>query len=282
MTAIIIDGKQLAAEIRSRLLAEIDAVRGRPQLAVIQVGDNPASQVYVRNKHKAALEVGIDCRVCALPSTADEEMLRNLISGLNNNPDINGIIVQLPLPRHLDAWRIISMISPEKDVDGFSPCHAGLLQMNNPEAVVAATPKGVLALLKKYLGTLGGKHAVIIGRSNIVGRPLADLLLNQDCTVTVAHSKTLHLPDLCRQADILIAACGCPHLVKQDWVKPGAVVIDVGINRIDGKLAGDVDFENVKETAGFITPVPGGVGPMTVAMLLQNTWQAYLKQHSAS
>ena len=185
--------------------------------------------------------------------------------------DVNGIIVQLPLPPQFDALQILSMISYHKDVDGFSPYNAGLLQMNNSEAVVAATPGGVYELLKDIPGGLSGKHALIIGRSNIVGRPLADLLLNHDCTVTVAHSKTVNLLLLCREADIVIAACGCPRLVKGDWIKPGAAVIDVGINRVDGKLVGDVDFDDVKEKAGFISPVPGGVGPMTVAMLLQNT-----------
>lgn len=282
MTAVIIDGKQQAAQIRELLAAEISASRIKPVLAVIQVGDNPASQVYVRNKHKAATEIGMDCRVFHLPETADEAMLGELIANLNNDCDVNGIIVQLPLPKHLNELRILSQIAYYKDVDGFSPYNAGLLQMNNSDAVVAATPQGVVELLNASLGSLTGKHVVIIGRSNIVGRPLADLLLNQNCTVTVAHSKTVNLPELARQADILVVACGCPRLVRQDWVKPGAAVIDVGINREDGKLVGDVDFEAVKNVAGFIAPVPGGVGPMTVAMLLKNTWQACLKQHSQS
>ena len=231
-------------------------------------------------RHKAASEIGMECRISYVPQNAGEADLRDLIIDLNDNFDVNGIIVQLPLPPQFDALQILSMISYHKDVDGFSPYNAGLLQMNNSEAVVAATPGGVYELLKDIPGGLSGKHALIIGRSNIVGRPLADLLLNHDCTVTVAHSKTVNLPLLCREADIVIAACGCPRLVKGDWIKPGAAVIDVGINRVDGKLVGDVDFDDVKEKAGFITPVPGGVGPMTVAMLLQNTWRAYLKQHS--
>ncbi len=280
MTAVIVDGKQIAAKIRERLAAEISAARVKPVLAVVQVGDNPASQVYVRNKHKAAAEVGMECRICHVPETADEIMLRDLIIDLNDCFDVNGIIVQLPLPGHLNELRILSMISHHKDVDGFSPYNVGLLQMNNPEAMVAATPQGVCRLLVEAIGDLTGKHAVIIGRSNIVGKPLADLLLNHDCTVTVAHSKTRNLPELCRHADILVAACGCPRLVKKDWVKPGAAVVDVGINRENGKLVGDVDFDDVRDVAGFITPVPGGVGPMTVAMLLNNTWQAYLKQQS--
>ena len=270
MTAVVIDGKKKALEIRENLAREIAEAKARPVLAVVQVGDNPASQVYVRNKHKAASEIGMECRISYVPQNAGEADLRDLIIDLNDNFDVNGIIVQLPLPPQFDALQILSMISYHKDVDGFSPYNAGLLQMNNSEAVVAATPGGVYELLKDIPGGLSGKHALIIGRSNIVGRPLADLLLNHDCTVTVAHSKTVNLLLLCREADIVIAACGCPRLVKGDWIKPGAAVIDVGINRVDGKLVGDVDFDDVKEKAGFITPVPGGVGPMTVAMLLQN------------
>ncbi len=279
MTAVIMNGKEVAMNIRKVLAEEIAATGVSPLLAIVQVGDNPASQIYVRNKHKAAAEIGMKCRICYVPETDDEENLRNLLLDLNDNDDVNGIIVQLPLPQNFDELKILSWIKYIKDVDGFSPTNAGLLQMNSPEAVVAATPQGVLALLKHYLSDLRGKHAVIIGRSNIVGRPLADLLLNQDCTVTVTHSKTVNLPDICRQADILIAACGCPKLVKADWVKKGACVVDVGINRVDGHLVGDVDFDEVKEVASYISPVPGGVGPMTVAMLLKNTWNAYKKQH---
>lgn len=278
MTAEIIDGKALAAKIRENLAVEIAQAKAQPVLAVVQVGNNPASQVYVRNKRKAAEEIGMGCRICQVPDTIDEADLNQLIAGLNADDEVNGIIVQLPLPKQLDVARVLSMIAYEKDVDGFSPYHAGLLQMNDPRAVIAATPKGIAELLTTTLGDLSGKHAVIIGRSNIVGRPLADLLLNHHCTVTVTHSRTLNLPDICRLADIVVAACGCPQMVKKDWIKAGAAVIDVGINRVDGKLVGDVDFETVKEVAGKITPVPGGVGPMTVAMLLQNTWQAFLKQ----
>lgn len=278
MTAEIIDGKALAAKNRENLAVEIAQAKAQPVLAVVQVGNNPASQVYVRNKRKAAEEIGMGCRICQVPDTIDEADLNQLIAGLNADDEVNGIIVQLPLPKQLDVARVLSMIAYEKDVDGFSPYHAGLLQMNDPRAVIAATPKGIAELLTTTLGDLSGKHAVIIGRSNIVGRPLADLLLNHHCTVTVTHSRTLNLPDICRLADIVVAACGCPQMVKKDWIKAGAAVIDVGINRVDGKLVGDVDFETVKEVAGKITPVPGGVGPMTVAMLLQNTWQAFLKQ----
>ena len=279
MTAIIIDGKQEALNIRKILAEEIAASQATPLLAVVQVGDNPASQIYVRNKHKAASEIGMKCRICYVPDTASESELRDLILDLNDNDDINGIIVQLPLAKEFDELVVLSWIKYSKDVDGFSPLNAGLLQMNSPEAVVAATPQGILALLKQYVADLRGKHVVIIGRSKIVGRPLADLLLNQDCTVTVTHSKTVDLPSICRQADILVAACGCPKMVKADWVKKGAVVIDVGINRIDGHLCGDVAFDEVKEVAAYISPVPGGIGPMTVAMLLKNTWNAYKKQN---
>ena len=279
MSAVIMDGKKEALLIRTSLAEEIVKAKASPLLAVIQVGDNPASQVYVRNKHKAASEIGMRCRICYVPETTDAENLRNLILELNDNDDVNGIIVQLPLPKQLDELKILSWIHHSKDVDGFTPINAGLLQMNSPDAFIAATPQGILALLKSYLPDLKGKHAVIIGRSNIVGKPLADLLLNNDCTVTVTHSKTIGLSDICRQADILIAACGCPQMVKSDWVKKGATVIDVGINRVNGKLIGDVDFDSLKEIAGFISPVPGGVGPMTVAMLLKNTWEAYKRQH---
>lgn len=280
MTAIIMDGKQTALDIRKFLAGEIAAAHATPKLAVILVGDNPASQVYVRNKRKAAEEIGMTCQVVSLPENVSEEVLKNIIDELNQDAEVNGIIVQLPLPKPLNALKVLSMIVPKKDVDGFSAINAGLLQMNSADAVVSATPQGVLALLQKYVSDLSGKHAVIIGRSNIVGRPLADLLLNQDCTVTVTHSKTIGLAEICKKADIVVAACGCPKMVKADWVKKGAVVIDVGINRVDGHLVGDVDFEKVKEVAGYLSPVPGGIGPMTVAMLLKNTWCAYQKQNS--
>lgn len=282
MTAEIIDGKQHALSVRKQLSAEIAEKQAHPVLAVVQVGDNPASQVYVRNKHKAAEEIGMECRIFHFQEDVSEKDLLALIDELNLTADVSGIIVQLPLPVHLDALRILSKIVPQKDVDGFSPCNAGLVQMNHPDAIVAATPQGVCVLLTETLGDLSGKNAVIIGRSNIVGRPLADLLLNHHCTVTVAHSKTQNLEDICKQADIIVAACGCPRLVKKDWVKAGATVIDVGINRVDGKLVGDVDFDEVKEVAAYVTPVPGGVGPMTVAMLLKNTWDAYQRQTSSS
>lgn len=280
MMAQILNGKELAAKIRAELAQKIkDAPSAEvPVLAVIQVGDNDASKIYVRNKHKAAEETGIGCEVFELSSSIGENALLEVIDDLNGNHHINGIIVQLPLPSHIDSFKVLSRISPAKDVDGFHPYNTGLLSYNNPEAFVSATPKGILQLLLAADIELAGKHAVIIGRSNIVGKPMSMLLLNRDCTVTVAHSKTVNLPELVKNADIVIAACGRPKLVKKDWIKKGAVVIDVGINRIDGKLCGDVDFDDVKDEASYITPVPGGVGPMTIAMLLSNTYDAFCRQ----
>jgi methylenetetrahydrofolate dehydrogenase (NADP+)/methenyltetrahydrofolate cyclohydrolase len=280
MTAQIINGKDAAEKIRQELKQKITDLTSDmpPVLAVIQVGDNEASKIYVRNKRQAAAEIGMGCEVVEFSDTIGENALLESINELNDNPHINGIIVQLPLPQHINPLHILSRIAPEKDVDGFSPYNIGLLSYNNPQAFISATAKGVLHLLQNLHIDLAGKHAVIIGRSNIVGKPMAALLLSQDCTVTVAHSHTVDLPSLTKQADILVVACGCPKLVKADWVKEGAVVIDVGINRVDGKLCGDVDFDTVKEKASFITPVPKGVGPMTVAMLLENTYQAFIRQ----
>lgn len=280
MTAKIIDGKALAAEIRSGLAKSIQADNGEdmPVLAVVVVGEDEASKIYVRNKQKAAAEIGMGCEIAAFAETIGENALMQSIEELNANPHIHGIIVQQPLPPHLNPLKVLSKISAEKDVDGFSPANVGRLSLNQKDAVAAATPKGIMKLLENIGISLAGKHAVVIGRSNIVGRPLGLMLLNADCTVTVCHSHTRNLSQITREADILVAACGCAKLVKKDWVKPGAAVIDVGINREDGKLCGDVDFEEVKETASYITPVPGGVGPMTVAMLLENTWEAYQKQ----
>ena len=280
MTATIIDGKATALQIRAELAEKIARLPGKPYLAVILVGNDEASLIYDRNKQKAALAMGMECDIYHLPEATSETELLQLVEKLNQDSKVNGILVQLPLPKHIDARRVIAKVDPAKDVDGFSPYNSGLLQTNDSQAVVAATPKGILRLLQSSLGDLCGKHAVIIGRSNIVGRPLASLLLNHDCTVTVAHSHTVNLPDLTKTADIVVAACGCPKLVKADWIKDGATVIDVGINRVDGKLCGDVDFDMVKEKAAYITPVPGGVGPMTIAMLLDNTYQAYLKQNN--
>ncbi len=280
MTAQIIDGKKISAEIRAELAQKVQELSGEnmPVLAVVLVGENEASKIYVRNKKKAAAEVGIGCEVFEMSETIGEHALLEVIAELNANPHINGIIVQLPLPEHINPLKILSAIRPEKDVDGFNPYNAGLLACKEPEAIVSATPKGILRLLQSTGIDLAGKHAVIIGRSNIVGRPTAMLLLNNDCTVTVTHRKTVNLPELVRQADIVVAACGCPKLVKADWLKEGATVIDVGINRVDGKLCGDVDFDSAVEKAAYITPVPGGVGPMTVAMLLSNVLEAAEKQ----
>lgn len=281
MTAQIIDGKKIAQEFRAELAVKTAGLRGVPHLAVILVGNDEASLIYDRNKKKAAEAVGMTCTIHHLPEQTLEQELLALIDVLNADVNVNGIIVQMPLPRHLDARKITERISSAKDVDGFGICNLGRLHAGDSSAMAAATPQGVLYLLQKTLGDLSGKEAVIIGRSNIVGRPLASLLINQSCTVTVTHSKTRDIASLARRADIVVAACGCPKMVKKDWVKPGATVIDVGINRIDGHLCGDVDFDEVKNVAGFITPVPGGVGPMTVAMLLNNTLKAYINQNSS-
>lgn len=279
METKIIDGKKLASEVKNNLAEKIIQSACRPILAVILVGNNPASQIYVCNKQKAALEVGIECKLFELSATSNPQKLFDLIMELNLAVEVNGIIVQLPLPEGYDEKEVLSAINPCKDVDGFSPVNAGLLQENSSLATVAATPKGILYMLQSVHPDLRGKHAVIIGRSNIVGRPLSMLLLNHDCTVTIAHSKTENIKALTKQADILVAACGCPKLVKKDWIKEGCTIIDVGINRLDGKLCGDVDFDDVQDKVANISPVPGGVGPMTVAMLLDNTFDAWQKQN---
>lgn len=277
MTAQIIDGKKIAAELRKELALKIAQDGAKPKLAVIWVGNNEASRAYVRNKQKAAEEVGIACDVYHLAEDAETPELMMLIERLNMDRSVNGIIVQLPLPAQLHEGQILEAVRTDKDVDAFKQIMTGALWQN--KAVWAsATPQGIIRLLKTVCDDLSGKHAVVIGRSNIVGKPVAALLLNEDCTVTIAHSKTVDLPQLVREADIVVAACGCPKMVKADWVKKGAIVIDVGITRVDGKLCGDVDFDEVAEVADAITPVPGGVGPMTVSMLLQNTYKAYLKQ----
>lgn len=278
MTAEIIDGKAIAQKVCDDLKTKISSLKNEaPSLAVILVGDDEASHIYVRNKKKKAEEVGIACQIVELSSSIGENALLETIDELNNNPHINGIIVQLPLPKHLNEQKIISHISPDKDVDGFTPYNSGLLSYNNPQAFISATPKGVLELLKSTGIDLVGKHAVVIGRSNIVGRPMAKLLLNADCTVTVTHSRTVNLPEITKTADIIVSACGRPKMIKADWIKDGAIILDVGITRIDGHLHGDADFDEVKEKASFVTPVPGGVGPMTIAMLLVNTYEAYLR-----
>jgi methylenetetrahydrofolate dehydrogenase (NADP+)/methenyltetrahydrofolate cyclohydrolase len=274
MTARIIDGKAIAAQIRgdiAKQVAELTAQGKTPGLEVILVGDDPASAVYVRNKERACKEVGINSTVHRLPAETTREELLGLIERLNNDPTVHGILVQLPLPSHLDEEEVINAISPKKDVDGFHPINAGKLLIGDDDAFVACTPAGVLELVKRTEVPIKGQNVVIVGRSNIVGKPAAVLFLREHATVTICHSRTKDVAEECRRADILIAAVGRPEMIKKDWVKPGAVVIDVGINRIDGKLVGDVDYENVKEVASAITPVPGGVGPMTIAMLLRAT-----------
>ncbi len=273
MAAQIINGKEIAAQIRSELKERVTALtdQGRtPGLAVVLVGDNPASQVYVRQKKKACQEIGIYSEEHRLPASITQEELIALIDRLNADPKIHGILVQLPLPDGLDENEVIERIDPKKDVDGFHPINVGRLAIGL-KAYVPCTPAGVLELVKRTGTSISGKKVVVLGRSNIVGKPAARLFLKENATVTVCHSRTENIDEECRQADILVVAVGHPQLVKKDWVKPGAVVIDVGINRVDGKLVGDVDFEEVKEVAGALTPVPGGVGPMTIAMLMKNT-----------
>ncbi|WP_375175251.1 bifunctional methylenetetrahydrofolate dehydrogenase/methenyltetrahydrofolate cyclohydrolase FolD [Pseudooceanicola sp.] len=282
MTAEILDGKAFGAKIRAkvanhvtRLVADHDL---RPGLAVVLVGEDPASQVYVRNKGIATKESGMKSVEHKLPADTSEADLYALIDELNADPSIHGILVQFPVPDHLSERDIVARIDPAKDVDGLSVINAGLLA-SGQRAMVSCTPLGCLMLLRETLGSLSGKDAVVIGRSNLVGKPMAQLLLRDSCTVTIAHSRTADIADTVRRADIVVAAVGRPQMVPGDWIKPGATVIDVGINRIpapekgEGKtrLVGDVDFESAKEVAGHITPVPGGVGPLTIACLLANT-----------
>lgn len=281
MTATIIDGKAFAAKVRAQVaqhVARLKADHGvTPGLAVVLVGEDPASQVYVRSKGKQTVEVGMASFEHKLPAETSEQALLSLIERLNADPEVHGILVQLPLPSHLNSDLIINSIDPAKDVDGFHISNVGLLGTGQ-KSMVPCTPLGCLMLLRDHLGSLAGLNAVVVGRSNIVGKPMAQLLLGDSCTVTIAHSRTKDLPEVCRRADILVAAVGRPEMIKGDWVKPGATVIDVGINRIaDGdktRLVGDVDFASAAEMAGAITPVPGGVGPMTIACLLANTLTA--------
>jgi methylenetetrahydrofolate dehydrogenase (NADP+) / methenyltetrahydrofolate cyclohydrolase len=276
MTATLIDGKAFAAGLRQRIAAEVAAMRDRgitPGLAVVLVGEDPASQVYVRSKGKQTAEVGMNSYEHKLPADTAEADLLALIKRLNDDPDVNGILVQLPLPGHMNEAAVINAIDPAKDVDGFHILNVGLLATGQ-KSMVPCTPLGCLMMLRDHLGSLSGKRAVVVGRSNIVGKPMAQLLLRDSATVTIAHSRTQDLPALCREADILVAAVGRAHFVKGDWIKPGATVIDVGINRTEDGLVGDVDFAAAREVAGAITPVPGGVGPMTIACLLANTLTA--------
>lgn len=281
MTAQIIDGKQIAADIREKLKQKIARLPVAPQLAIVLVGNDEPSLIYVRNKQKAAAQIGLQSQLYHMDEDTSEKELLNVIAKLNADKQINGIIVQLPLPKQLNTNRIINAISPLKDVDGFHPYNTGMLQNNEQPYFIAATPLGVMKLIKSVNQNLSGKNVVLIGASLIVGRPLATLLLNQECTVSITHAQTKNIKELTTKADILVAACGVAKLVKADWIKENAILIDVGINRDSGKLCGDIDFEDVKEKAGAITPVPGGVGPMTIAMLLSNTVDAYLLQQTS-
>ncbi|HUF87604.1 MAG TPA: bifunctional methylenetetrahydrofolate dehydrogenase/methenyltetrahydrofolate cyclohydrolase FolD [Thermohalobaculum sp.] len=285
MTAGIIDGKAFAADVRARVGEQVTRLKAghgiTPGLAVVLVGENPASQVYVRNKAKATLEVGMHSEEHDLDAATSEAELLGLIDRLNQDPKIHGILVQLPLPGHLNSELVINALDPAKDADGFHIFNVGLLGTGQ-KAMVPCTPLGCLMLLRDRLGDLSGAEAVVVGRSNIVGKPMAQLLLRESCTVTVAHSRTRDLPGVCRRADILVAAVGRPAMVEAGWIKPGATVIDVGINRVPApekgagkhRIVGDVDFAGASEVAGAITPVPGGVGPMTIACLLANTLTA--------
>jgi len=281
MTARILDGKSLAAATRTALKQKVDALvqRGvRPGLTVIIAGDNPASKVYVRNKTLAAEETGVRSRLLEFGKEVSETELMQTVAALNADPAVHGILVQLPLPRHIDAARVLESIAPAKDVDGFHEANLGALMAGRP-GVVPCTPLGCMRLIEHAGVQIAGRHAVVVGRSNIVGKPLAHLLLQKDATVTICHSKSADLGGICKSADILVAAVGRAKLVGAGMVKPGACVIDVGINRLpEGKLAGDVDFDAVKDVAGWITPVPGGVGPMTIAMLLENCIRAASKE----
>jgi methylenetetrahydrofolate dehydrogenase (NADP+)/methenyltetrahydrofolate cyclohydrolase len=279
-----IDGKALAQELRDTLAVEVKQLKDErgitPGLTVVLVGEDPASQVYVRNKARQTQEIGMISNKIDLPADTPQQTLLDQLHALNSDPTVHGILVQLPLPSHIDEALVIATIAPEKDVDGFHPMNSGGLCNGDPDALVPCTPQGCIMLAKKHLGdNLSGKHAVVIGRSNIVGKPVALLLLQESCTVTIAHSRTQNLSELCAQADILVAAVGRPEMVKAEWIKPGATVIDVGINRIPtddgkGRLVGDVDYAKAQPVAGAITPVPGGVGPMTIACLLKNTLEA--------
>jgi methylenetetrahydrofolate dehydrogenase (NADP+)/methenyltetrahydrofolate cyclohydrolase len=290
MTATLIDGKAFAANVRDKVTGHVARLKEEhgitPGLAVVLVGEDPASAVYVRNKGKQTKESGMLSLEYRLEADTSEGDLLRLIEDLNANPEVHGILVQLPLPKHLDEDLVINAIAPEKDVDGFHISNVGLLGTGQ-KAMVPCTPLGCLMMLRDHHGSLSGMNAVVIGRSNIVGKPMAQLLLGDSCTVTIAHSRTKNLPEVVRGADIVVAAVGRPQMVPGDWIKPGATVIDVGINRIDApekgegktRLVGDVDFDSCVAVAGAITPVPGGVGPMTIACLLANTVTACCRAH---
>ena len=277
---MIIDGKKVAAELSEELKKKVTELKSTynavPGLTVILVGEDPPSKIYVRNKEKSANEVGINSEVIKYPVNVEEKVLLNKIIELNNNNNVSGILVQLPLPKHIDKRKVIETMNPKKDVDGFHPMNVGNLS-SGYDSSIPCTPLGCYLLIKKIEKNLNGKHAVIIGRSNLNGKPMTQLLLKENCTVTITHSKTKDLRAECSRADIIIAAVGRPKLVKGDWVKKGAIVIDVGINKTDSGLVGDVDFDEVSKVAKAITPVPGGVGPMTIACLLNNTVECFKK-----
>lgn len=288
MSAAIIDGKAIAAQLRARVATQVARFRQSqgvaPGLAVVLVGEDPASQVYVRNKGKASVAAGIDSFEHRLDAGTSQDELLALIARLNADPAINGILVQLPLPPQIDSGRVIDAIDPAKDVDGFHISNVGRLNTGQP-GMVPCTPLGCLMMLRDHLGDLSGAEAVVLGRSNIVGKPMAQLLLRDNATVTIAHSRTRDLAEICRRAEILVAAVGRPGMIGADWIRPGATVIDVGINRVAAaggktRLVGDVAFDAVSAVAGAITPVPGGVGPMTIACLLANTLTAACRAHS--
>ena len=281
MSAVRMDGKMVSAKVRGSILEEVNGLKDkgvRPGLAVIIVGEDPASKVYVRNKERACEECGFYSEKYALPEETTQEELLGLIDELNHNPRIGGILCQLPVPKHINEQAIIDAISPEKDVDAFHPINVGKIMVGNFD-FLPCTPAGVMQLLEEYDIDPNGKNCVVIGRSNIVGKPMAMLLLHKNGTVTICHSRTKNLKEVCAQADILVAAVGKADFVTADMVKEGAVVIDVGMNRKDGKLCGDVAFDEVNEKASYLTPVPGGVGPMTITMLMKNTLKAAKLHH---
>ena len=275
---MIIDGKKEAADLREKIKNEITAIKNQtnksPGLTVILIGDLIPSQIYVKNKEKNSKEVGINSEVIRYPKEVTEVEILKKIEELNNNENVSGILVQLPLPPQISKEKVINTISPLKDVDGFHPINVGNLA-SGYNAVVPCTPLGCLLLIKKVEKNLSGKHAVILGRSNLNGKPMAQLLLRENCTVTIVHSKTINLKEECQKADILVAAVGIAHLVKKDWVKKDSIVIDVGINKVGDKIVGDVQFDEIKDKVKAITPVPGGVGPMTIACLLKNTLDCF-------
>lgn len=282
MSAQLIKGPEVAKKIREDIQEELEALNAKigkiPGLAVVLVGENPASKTYVNNKEKTSKKLGFYSEIHRLPKDVTQEKLLSLVEKLNEDENVHGTLVQLPLPDHIDEDAVIHAISPEKDVDGFHPVNIGNLVIGG-KCYIPCTPHGVMKMLE-YAGVeLKGKHAVVVGRSNIVGKPVSFLLLEKHATVTICHSRTADLGAVCRSADVLVVAVGRPEMVRGSWIKPGAVVIDVGINRVDGKLVGDVEFESAKEVASWITPVPGGVGPMTITMLMLNTLESFKKHH---